>query len=321
MEMKKISIIVPIYNKEKYLEKCIESIVGQTYKNIEIILVDDGSTDSSSAICEDWADKDERIKVIHKENGGMSSARNAGLDICNGDYVMFVDSDDWIDSDMAERLYSAAISNNCQIVSSGFYYEYNNGLTSLSDPKLIEIYGNDIIYNYLMDKIRPEVWSKLYLKSLISDFRFNESLFYAEDLYYNYFVMKKAESFCQIDSCKYHYFIDAEQSITSPYITDARANYWKMFLEFYNDCKGDERLSKAAVWRFAFGTFGILSRVILTPEFCDRYFVEISDAIIGLKKEILKNKFVPVRQKLYVCLLSFNKILFRRLYLMFVKKR
>ena len=321
MEMKKISIIVPIYNKEKYLEKCIESIVGQTYKNIEIILIDDGSYDKSPEICDKWAANDERIIVIHKKNGGLPSARNAGLDVCSGDYVMFVDSDDWIDADMAEELYSAAISSKCKVVSSGFYYEFNDGSTTQSNPESLEIHGEDVLFNFLIDNIRPEVCSKMYLRSLISDLRFSERVFYAEDLYYNYFVMKKTDSFYQINKCKYHYSIDAYQSITSHFITDARANHWKMFIEFYNDCKGDKKLSKAAVWRFTFGTFGVLSRVILTPEFCDKYFNEIADAIISLKNKILKNQIVPVRQKLYVCLLSFNKNLFKQLYLAFVKKR
>lgn len=308
--MEKISVIVPIYNKEHYLKKCIESIVGQTYKNLEIILVDDGSSDQSPDICNEWAVKDERIKVVHKKNGGLSSARNAGLDVCSGDYVMFVDSDDWIESDMAEALLSAAVKNNCQIVASGFYYEYNDGSTGQSNPNVIEFYGKDIVYNYLLDKIRPEVCSKMYLRSLISDFRFDESIFYAEDLHYNYYVMKKADSFCQIGKCKYHYSIDAQQSITSHFITDARANYWKMFAEFYNDCKDDRELSEAAVWRFDFGTFGVLSRVTLTPDFCEKYFDEIADAIINMKSDILKNPYISRRHKFFVSFMSTSKKLF-----------
>ena len=99
----KISIIVPVYKVEKYLDKCVRSIVEQTYKNLEIILVDDGSPDNCPAMCDEWARKDSRIAVIHKENGGVSSARNAGLAACTGDYVGFVDSDDWIDSGMCEE--------------------------------------------------------------------------------------------------------------------------------------------------------------------------------------------------------------------------
>lgn len=99
-----ISVIVPVYNAEKYLDRCVESIVAQTYKNLEIILVDDGSTDNSPAICDAWAKKDSRIRVIHKKNGGVSSARNAGLDACTGDYIGFADADDWMEPDMYEVL-------------------------------------------------------------------------------------------------------------------------------------------------------------------------------------------------------------------------
>ena len=100
----KISVIVPVYKVENFLDRCVESIVGQTYENLEIILVDDGSPDNCPAMCDGWAEKDSRIRVIHKENGGVSSARNAALDIATGDYIGFVDSDDWIEPEMYSSL-------------------------------------------------------------------------------------------------------------------------------------------------------------------------------------------------------------------------
>lgn len=106
-----ISIIVPVYKVEKYLDKCVESIVEQTYKNLEIILVDDGSPDNCPAMCDEWAKKDSRIKVIHKKNGGLSSARNAGLDGCTGDYIYFLDSDDYIADNCIEMLFNAIVSD------------------------------------------------------------------------------------------------------------------------------------------------------------------------------------------------------------------
>ena len=102
-----ISVIVPVYNAEKYLDKCVESIVNQTYKDLEIILVDDGSPDNCPAMCDEWAKKDGRIKVIHKSNGGVSSARNVGLDSFSGEYVTFIDSDDYIESSMFHRIFEA----------------------------------------------------------------------------------------------------------------------------------------------------------------------------------------------------------------------
>ena len=111
----KISVIVPVYKVEKYLDKCVESIVNQTYKNLEIILVDDGSPDNCPAMCDEWAEKDERIRVIHKENGGLADARNAGMDIATGDYIGFVDSDDWIEPNMYEVLLKNALKYDADI--------------------------------------------------------------------------------------------------------------------------------------------------------------------------------------------------------------
>ena len=110
-----ISIIVPVYNMEQYLERCMESIINQTYPTLEIILVDDGSTDRSPQLCDAYAKKDSRIRVVHKPNGGLSDARNAGLAIATGTYIGYVDSDDWIELDMYERMYSACVENGAQL--------------------------------------------------------------------------------------------------------------------------------------------------------------------------------------------------------------
>ena len=119
-----ISVIVPVYNVEEYLPKCLESIINQTYKNLEIILVDDGSTDNSGIICEDYAEKDKRIKVVHQTNLGISAARNAGLDLCSGDYITFVDSDDYIECDEIEVLVDQIVPNG--IVCNGSTIIYQN---------------------------------------------------------------------------------------------------------------------------------------------------------------------------------------------------
>lgn len=110
--MKKVSIILPIYNVEKYLEKCVNSVINQTYQNIEVILVDDGSKDSSGRICDELVESDNRIKVIHKKNGGLASARNAGYEVATGEYIMYIDSDDVIKNDIAEKCVSAMEKNN-----------------------------------------------------------------------------------------------------------------------------------------------------------------------------------------------------------------
>ena len=116
-----ISVIVPVYNVAAWLPRCVDSVLTQTYQNLEILLIDDGSTDASGEICDAYAEKDPRIRVIHKKNGGLSSARNAGLDVSNGQYIGFVDSDDWIEPEMYEKMLALMECNEAQLVCAGRY--------------------------------------------------------------------------------------------------------------------------------------------------------------------------------------------------------
>ena len=125
-----ISIIIPVYNTEQYLSKCLDSVINQTYKNLEIIVIDDGSTDNSGKICDEYALKDNRIKVVHKQNAGVSSARNIGLDIARGEYIAFIDSDDYIELDMYESLLKISSENFSDVTCSGYYLVYKNKIYS-----------------------------------------------------------------------------------------------------------------------------------------------------------------------------------------------
>lgn len=142
-----ISIIVPIYNVEKYLSRCIESILSQTFSNIEIILIDDGSTDNSGNICEEYAQKDYRVKFFYKENGGVSAARNYGLDKARGEWITFVDSDDWIDKNMYYEMYNKAVSSRADIVLCSFYEYYGPTRQILRDTLLEESEKSTIFRN------------------------------------------------------------------------------------------------------------------------------------------------------------------------------
>ena len=310
----KISVIVPVYNVEKYLDKCLESIVHQTYRNLEIILVDDGSSDNCPAMCDEWAGKDKRIKVIHKENGGLSSARNAGLDFATGEYIVFVDSDDWLDTDAVEKLLRAAVENRADIVASGFYFENESGTSSIQDLRVSSFENEDIAFALLTDEIRPEVCSKLYSARLIGKLRFDESMKYAEDLPFNFNVMLKAKKlFCMAVSC-YHYYQRNAGSITSSYISAARAESWKMFNSFYEQCSGREKLKTACTYRFTIYTFGILNRVIPFKEYRKKYFNEISNSLIRYKKEIMQNSLISKKHKCSLMLLAFNRYLYLAVY-------
>ncbi len=189
-----ISIIIPVYKVEQYLNQCVQSIVDQTYKNLEIILVDDGSPDNCPAMCDAWAEKDQRIKVIHKDNGGLSDARNAGMNIANGEYIAFVDSDDYIRSDMLELLYSSIITNNSDISACGIEMVYDDGRMphpmTLADNITLD---NISAMNAIVDEtfLKQPVWYKLYKTVLVKDILFPVGK-YHEDVFWSYQAIAKA---------------------------------------------------------------------------------------------------------------------------------
>lgn len=174
-----ISVIVPIYNVESYLDECLESIVNQTYSNLEIILVDDGSTDSCPQMCDEWAKKDTRIKVIHKVNGGLSSARNAGLDVCTGDYINFIDSDDYIEKEAYEILLKDMKENNVDMVMFSFFRILGKQRYVRQRKKTGRKYSSDEMlecFFYHRDGFCGSACDKLYKATLLKDIRFPEGL-------------------------------------------------------------------------------------------------------------------------------------------------
>lgn len=208
--MKKISIIVPIYNTEKYLNRCIESLINQTYKNLEIILVNDGSADNSLDICNAFAKKDKRIKVYNKENGGQSSARNLALDKVTGDFIGFVDSDDWISLDTYEYLTNLITKSSADIA----FIEriYTQGTIKTTNKKIVEkIYEKEKIIeeylNYGMKTGNYGLPNYLYKKELFKDIYFPDGKI-CEDIVTNYKLMKKAKKIVKSNKICYYYFQD-----------------------------------------------------------------------------------------------------------------
>lgn len=179
-----ISIIIPVYNVSKYLDECLKSVVGQTYKNIQIILVNDGSTDNSGAICEEWKKKDDRIEVIHKANGGLSSARNVGIEKAQGEYLMFVDSDDIISFNLCELLYNLLIENDADLAICNALHIFNDTKVEFQIDDKIEICcfnRNEAICNLWYQKVfLPSAWGKLYKKELFDNIRFTEGIIFED---------------------------------------------------------------------------------------------------------------------------------------------
>ena len=165
-----ISIIVPVYQVEPYLNRCVRSLLEQTYTDLEIILVDDGSPDGCPALCDAWAGKDARVRVIHKPNGGLSDARNAGLTAASGEEIAFVDSDDWVDPDMLERLHNQMEETGADLAACGVTWEYPGGHSEVPHPLEDRLYtGRKAIMRAYIQTcmVRTTVWNKLYRRAVV----------------------------------------------------------------------------------------------------------------------------------------------------------
>lgn len=201
-----ISVIVPIYKVESYLNRCVESLVNQTYHNLEIILVDDGSPDNCPQMCDDWVKKDSRIKVIHKENGGLSDARNAGMDIASGEYVTFVDSDDWIDVKTYSLVIDRILLTHSQIGAFNIIsVESENFTPELSDE--FEVLNSEqAIENTIEDiGVKTVAWNKVYHKSVIEGMTFPKGRLH-EDEFFTFYALDRAEKIVYLHRQCYYYF-------------------------------------------------------------------------------------------------------------------
>lgn len=198
-----ISIIVPVYNVEPYLRKCLDSIIGQTYRDLEILVIDDGSTDQSGKICDEYAERDERIKVFHTENRGLSAARNLGLDEATGEWIGFVDSDDWIESDMYEVLLKKAEETGADVVECGWFKEWAN-ITEEKRRYEQELSHLQAIEALVCSFFSDNVWNKLWRDHCFSTIRFPAGRVY-EDIATTFRVFDAAEGICSVDDPMYHY--------------------------------------------------------------------------------------------------------------------
>ena len=237
--MLKISIIVPIYKVEPYLNRCIESILNQSYSNLEIILVDDGSPDNCPKICDFYANIDNRIIVIHKTNGGLSEARNYGLDIATGDYILFVDSDDYIRVDMCEVLLKNAMETNADMVVCDFYRVNNNSLLESSNNELRKEQINPDLYMHRFINERNSCyvvsWNKLYVKRLFDDLRYPVGFIHEDEFLIHELVYK-----CTLISCisdKLYYYTQREDSIMGSDFSAKRMDVAYAALEQYKFSK------------------------------------------------------------------------------------
>lgn len=210
--MEFISVIVPVYNVEPYIAECIESIQNQSYKNLEIILVDDGSKDTSGDICDQYAAYDERIKVIHKENAGVSAARNTGIEAATGDYIGFVDSDDYIGPTMYEEMLQLIKEHDLDIIECTAFRDKNGTILEGCNDGHLELFNRDEALRLAMHDCFVAAWSKLYKRSAIGYVRFPEGRKF-EDTAVSYLFIANTKRVGHINRCLYYYRLN-ENSIT-----------------------------------------------------------------------------------------------------------
>ena len=321
--MCKISIIIPIYNTGIFLKKCVQSVIGQTLSDIEIILVDDGSTDESSRICDELASKDRRIKVIHKKNEGVSIARNAGIDIAQGEYIGFIDSDDWIERDMYHDLYHKAKETNAEIVMCDAITKYADRedeadtITQLKSSGIIK--RQDISPNLLIE-IAGSAWRCIYKRTFIegNNIRFPENLKISEDRIFNILAFGYCKYFYYIKNGYYNRFVRIGSAVNSYhkdsiYIAiDARRRTMNALDAAWNGDEAYKTIYENHIVTAAYSAVNnafhkdspltLKEKYIAVKDICGKE--EVRNGIIKLKRNDLRSRLILRKQVLSLCLIA-----------------
>lgn len=318
--MEKISVIVPVYNVEKYIDKCMDSITNQTYKNLEIILVDDGSTDSSGKICDEYAKKDNRIKVIHKENGGLSSARNAGIDIASGKYIGFIDSDDYIELDMYETLYNIITEKNADISACGVIDVYNNNTKVVkNDSRIVELNTEQALKTFLEAKGTGHsvfAVNKLYKKEVFENIRYPIGRI-AEDAFVIVEILLQCKKVV-ITTAKKYYYIHREDSITTKKFSNKNYDVIEAYIRNKQLIeKSYTNLIPIAEMRICWANFFVLDKMLLSNEKPDKKILKYLRSKFLF---ILFNNVFTINRKISMCALMINFRLYKILLLKFNNK-
>lgn len=310
----KISIVIPMYNVEQYLDNCLNSIVNQTYRNIEIILVDDGSPDNSGTIADEWALKDQRIKVIHKSNGGLSDARNVGVDHATGNYIMFVDSDDVVDKRICQHLLDISLKNNTDIsICDAFHIFDNNELSFTMGDNVIVYKPNEAINNmWYQHSFLPSAWGKLYKKEIFKQSRFTKGIIFEDiDIMHELFYQANSISY---SNAKLYGYIHHEGSITTK-VFDKKdvviLDICQKLIDFANN--HDKSLVASAKAYSVTGALRVFLNVPNTNEFS--FAKQKAQNTLSLyAKDVLKDKNIRKKSKYAIILYLYFRPIIKSIY-------
>ncbi len=307
MKNELISVVVPIYNVEKYLKKCINSIISQTYSNLEIILVNDGSTDNSKKICNEFAYEDDRILVINKENGGLSSARNSGIEIAKGEYIVFIDSDDYIEIDMIENLYKGCVDNGAQIACCGKIIEKDPNIRIVNCKENFCVSKEEAIKKMLLLRdIDVSAVDKMYKLELFKSIRYPINKCY-EDMGTTYKLFDKAQKIVHINKPEYHYVIRLN-SITTTFsikhldMLSASKEMNEYIIEKYPQLT---EISKSFCYLQYFAILLELHKANDKKQYKEQYKM-IKKQYNSKILNILTNRYIPIYKKIMAILIFFK---------------
>lgn len=305
-----ITIIIPVYNIEKYLRKCIESVIEQTYKNIEIILVDDGSMDNSGEICDQYKEKDSRILVIHKRNGGLSDARNSAIDIAKGKYLFFLDGDDYIEKDSIEYLYNIITKYKCQIAiaQTQLVWDGKEKIKRNKDnckrEEKIKLYNNEsaleaMLYN---TEFTNNACNKLYDTKLFTNIRYPIGMLY-EDLATTYKLISLAKKIVLSSRITYNYLVDRNTSIMNSSYNSKRMQSLIFTNEIISFVKEKyPSIELAAISRMYMECLFILLKLPYKKKYSNDNKI-VHNFLKKYRWKVIKNKKLPIKQKL-LCIVA-----------------
>lgn len=292
-----LSVIMPVYNVVNYIEVAIKAVLQQSYQNIELILIDDGSTDGSSEICERLADSDSRIKLIKKKNTGVSAARNDGLDMAIGDYITFVDSDDWLEIDAYEKMIEYLQHSNADICVMGFTPEGNRKFAKPLAMAEKQVFSKDMAVDNLIDgKLYTwTIWDKIYKRELLENVRFLNNIYNGEDLLFNWQVFRQSRKIAYIPLHAYHY-VQRTESMTNTF-SAKKLTAIDAFYKIMSNCN-DEKIYKKVKFKF------ILTLLWLTNDYAlsDNCHLEVDTyhKLVNIKKIFRSNFCFIIGSKLNI---------------------
>ncbi|MDY6386224.1 MAG: glycosyltransferase [Fibrobacter sp.] len=306
-----ISVIVPVYKVEAYLDPCVESIVNQTYRNLEIILVDDGSPDRCPEMCDAWAAKDSRIKVVHKKNGGASDARNAGLDVFLGDYVTFIDADDLVASDMVEVLFKGCVDNGADVSMCALQnFSENAPCLDGRNSSAEKILSGEFVCTQFFCCYGPNPVSKLFKRSVVKESRFILDRKMGEDAAFTYPILYAQERICFVQ--RYMYFYRSNpSSVTGKYSLKQldELDTLQEMLAFYKEKKEGKIYNAMALEYFA--------RILAHESKMKKFGVEDASAQERLREEksaLIRKDGLTLANKLLFCFGKNFPGMFRKLF-------